>query len=442
MQKARGNYCIIHPEDNDMMDTVELKNSGGICGKLENLKIEMERLKIDIIGISEIKWTGKGDFWSEGYRIIFSGDDHRVTGVGFILNKEIGKKVVEVVQYNKRKIAIKIEPKPVDTFILKEYMPTSTHKDEEIEEIYEQVNEVIEMTNEKSNLIILGDWNAIVGESKEHGVTGMFGLGKRNERGHRLIEFCKERNLVITNTMFSQPTRRRYTWTMPGGRARYQIDYILEENINKNQDNDKVKWEKLRDTMTKAVEKHLKFTKEVTTKPWINNEIIDLIEKRRKYKNAVSEEGMSEYKKYRNLVNREAKKAKEEWLNNICKDIDSCLTKGLSDKAYKNIKRFFREYKDKATILRGIDEEEDAGQENIGQPILKEEFETALNELKHNKATGIDNISGEMLKAWEGQGKEILFKIIYDAYEKGLVPKDFEKCLMIPLPKKNKSEKM
>ncbi|XP_025407655.1 uncharacterized protein LOC112681624 [Sipha flava] len=139
MQKVRGNYCIIHPEDNDMMDTVELKNSGGkivphsdlragtnatkyslkeknkirkrrigtwnvrslgICGKLENLEIEMERLKIDIIGKSELKWIGKGDFWSEGYRIIFSGDDHRVTGVGFILNKEIGKKVVEIVQYN------------------------------------------------------------------------------------------------------------------------------------------------------------------------------------------------------------------------------------------------------------------------------------------------------------------------------------------------------
>lgn len=46
-----------------------------------------------------------------------------------------------------------------------------------------------------------------------------------------------------------------------------------------------------------------------------------------------------------------------------------------------------------------------------------------------------------MLKALEGQGKEILFKIIYDAYEKGIVPKDFEKCLMIALPKKKKSEK-
>ena len=193
----------------------------GICGKLENLKIEMERLKIDIIGISELKWSGKGDFWLGEYRIIFSGDDHRVTGVGFILKKEIGKKVVDIFQYNDRIIAIKIETKPVDTIILQVYMPTSTHKDEEIEEIYEQINEVIEMTKEKENLIVLGDWNAIVGELKEQGVTGAFGLGKRNEKGNRLIEFCKERNLIIVNTMFSQPERRRYTWTMPRGRARY-----------------------------------------------------------------------------------------------------------------------------------------------------------------------------------------------------------------------------
>lgn len=100
---------------------------------------------------------------------------------------------------------------------------------------YEHISEVIEMTKEKTNIIILGDWNVVVGETKEHGVTGMFGLGKRNLRGVRLIKYCKERNLIITNTMFSQPKRRRYTWTMPGERSRYQIDYILVRNRYKNQ---------------------------------------------------------------------------------------------------------------------------------------------------------------------------------------------------------------
>lgn len=135
-----------------------------------------------------------------------------------------------------------------------------------------------------------------------------------------------------------------------------ELNKLIQETFsNTNQGNVEDKRDKLKDSMTKATEKHLKFTKEMPTKPWINYKIIDFIEKRRKFKNTISEEGMSEYKMYRNLINREAKITKEEWLNNICKDFDSCLAKGLNEKAYKNIKRFFRKYKDKATILRGID---------------------------------------------------------------------------------------
>ena len=58
-----------------------------VCGKLENMKIEMKRLNIDILGTSEIKWKGKGDFWSDNYRIICSGDKNSNTGVGIILTK-------------------------------------------------------------------------------------------------------------------------------------------------------------------------------------------------------------------------------------------------------------------------------------------------------------------------------------------------------------------
>ena len=50
----------------------------------------------------------------------------------------------------------------------------------------------------------MGDFNAVVGESKEDRVVDKFGLGKRNDRGERLIEFCKSQNLVITNTWFEQ----------------------------------------------------------------------------------------------------------------------------------------------------------------------------------------------------------------------------------------------
>ena len=69
--------------------------------------------------------------------------------------------------------------------------------------------------------------NAKVGSQETPGVTGKFGLGIQNEAGQRLIEFCQENALVITNTLFQQHNRRLYTWTSPDGQHRNQIDYII-----------------------------------------------------------------------------------------------------------------------------------------------------------------------------------------------------------------------
>lgn len=81
----------------------------------------------------------------------------------------------------------------------------------------------------------MSDWNVVVGEEKVNNVTGAFGLGRRNERGERLLEFCAKHNLIITNTCFDHCRRRRYTWKMPGDINRYQIDYIMVKNRFKNQ---------------------------------------------------------------------------------------------------------------------------------------------------------------------------------------------------------------
>ena len=68
-----------------------------------------------------------------------------------------------------------------------------------------------------TGICIAGDWNAKVGSQETPGVTGKFGLGKWNEAGQRLIEFCQENALVIANTLFQQHKRRLYTWTSPDG---------------------------------------------------------------------------------------------------------------------------------------------------------------------------------------------------------------------------------
>src|SRR6478609_4684915 len=78
------------------------------------------------------------------------------------------------------------------------------------------------------------DFNAEVVEGKADRVVGKFGLGKKNDRGERLIGFCKSQNFVITNTWFEQEKRRRYTLKSPGDVRRYQIDYILVRQRYRN----------------------------------------------------------------------------------------------------------------------------------------------------------------------------------------------------------------
>ena len=76
--------------------------------------------------------------------------------------------------------------------------------------------------------------NAKDGKEKEGKIAGSYGLGKHNERGEKVIEFCKNNDLCIANTMFKHHPRHLYTWTAPKGdetetkyEYRNQIDYLL-----------------------------------------------------------------------------------------------------------------------------------------------------------------------------------------------------------------------
>jgi len=111
--------------------------------------------------------------------------------------------------------------------VIQVYVPTSNTEEAEVEWFCEDLQDLLELTPKKDVLFIIGDWNAKVGSQETPGVTGKFGLGIQNEAGQRLIEFCQENALVITNTLFRQHKRRCYTWTSPDGQHRYQIDYIL-----------------------------------------------------------------------------------------------------------------------------------------------------------------------------------------------------------------------
>ena len=99
--------------------------------------------------------------------------------------------------------------------VIQIYALTSNAEEAEVEWFYEDLQYLLELTPEKDVLFIIGGWNAKVASQETPGVTGIFGLGIRNEAGQRLIEFCQENLLVIANTLFQQHKRRLYTSTSP-----------------------------------------------------------------------------------------------------------------------------------------------------------------------------------------------------------------------------------
>ena len=124
-------------------------------------------------------------------------------------------------------IPVRFQSKPFNITVIQVYAPTSNAEEAEVDQFYEGLQDLLELTPKKDVLFIIGNWNAKVGSQETPGVTGKFGLGVQNEVGQRLIEFCQENALVIANTLFQQHRRRLYTWTSPDGQYLNQIDYIL-----------------------------------------------------------------------------------------------------------------------------------------------------------------------------------------------------------------------
>ena len=94
-------------------------------------------------------------------------------------------------------ISVHFQGKPFDITVIQDYSLTSNAEEAEVEQFYEDLQDLLELTSKKDVLFITGGWNEKVGSQETPGVTGKFDLGVQNVEGQRLIEFCKENALVI-----------------------------------------------------------------------------------------------------------------------------------------------------------------------------------------------------------------------------------------------------
>ncbi|KAF2897215.1 hypothetical protein ILUMI_08957 [Ignelater luminosus] len=100
-----------------------------------------------------------------------------------------------------------------------------------IKVFYSELEQILEKLSNRKITTIVGDFNAKIGVTKEdrnlRETVGLYGLGERNVRGERLLHFCIDNNIFITNAGFLHHPRRLYTWMSPGDRYRNQTGYIL-----------------------------------------------------------------------------------------------------------------------------------------------------------------------------------------------------------------------
>ena len=147
---------------------------------------------VDILGISELKWTGMGEFNSDDHYIYYCRPESlRRNGVAIIVNKRVQNAVLGCNLKNNRMISVCFQGKPFSITVMEVYASTSNAEEAEVEWFYEDLQDLLKLTTTKDVLFIIGEWNAKVGSQEVPGITGKFGLRVQNEAGHRLIEFCQ-----------------------------------------------------------------------------------------------------------------------------------------------------------------------------------------------------------------------------------------------------------
>ena len=118
-------------------------------------------MNVNILGISELKWTGMGEFNSDDHYIYYCGQESlRRNAVAIIVNKRVQNAVLRCSLKTDRMISVCFQGKPFNITLIQVYALTSNAKEAEAEQFYEDLQDLLELTPKKDVLFIIGDWNA------------------------------------------------------------------------------------------------------------------------------------------------------------------------------------------------------------------------------------------------------------------------------------------
>ncbi|XP_041980242.1 craniofacial development protein 2-like [Aricia agestis] len=221
----------------DRYHQLDLATYNGRTLRLEDhlveLEVELEKIRWHVLGLCEVRRQGEDTMTlPSGHLFYFREGDHTSRGgVGFLVNKSLVDNVVEISSVSERVAYLVL--RLTDRYslnIVQVYAPTSTHSDDQMETMYEDVSKVLNTTPKTHFNVVMGDFNSKVGvRASGESCLGQHGVGIRNRRGQMLVNFFEKEGLFLMNSFFKKMPQRKWTWRSPDSVVRNEIDFIITD---------------------------------------------------------------------------------------------------------------------------------------------------------------------------------------------------------------------
>jgi hypothetical protein len=233
MEKTRHGKGTRNKENSRNYWKLATWNIRGLSGKENELIEECQKIKVDILGITETKKKGQGSIEvGNGYYLIYSGvptNERAKAGVGCLINEKWRKKILGWTYISERIIKVEAKNGENPITIIITYGPNEDEKTEEKDKFWEEMNLAVEKSN--GTVFVIGDLNGRVGkkDNTTMEVIGKHGENIRNGNGRRLIEHCIENDLIIANTFYTHKEINKITREVQSRSEKSIIDYIIVE---------------------------------------------------------------------------------------------------------------------------------------------------------------------------------------------------------------------
>jgi len=201
-------------------------NIGTLTGRTRELADILRRRRVDVACIQETKWKGsKAREIGDGYKLLYHGTRNGRNGIAVVIAEHLRDKITLVERLSDRLLAIKIDTGKKILRVVSAYAPQVGCSDEEKNEFWTALDEIMASIPDDETLLLGGDLNGHVGQNKGGAgkCHGGRGYGTRNDEGERILEFAEAHDLVLANTYFVKPENHLVTYA--SGDHKTQIDY-------------------------------------------------------------------------------------------------------------------------------------------------------------------------------------------------------------------------